>query len=154
MKKLLHADLTAILSLIPVYQPTEPKNIELDLLKLQTGGQADYLFLAQREKCWLFDLHRVYEPDSYENLCWKMYHGPDKWPVVALFLHVEKCIGARPWGSVTLLDYQESAHDVEVFSVLPRPQRERHIKLLAKRYLQKVRPCSILEVIQYLKTGR
>lgn len=50
--------------------------------------------------------------------------------------------------------YQESAHDVEVFSVLPRPQRERHIKLLAKRYLQKVRPCSILEVIQYLKTGR
>ena len=53
MKKLLHADLTAILSLIPVYQPTEPKNIELDLLKLQTGGQADYLFLAQREKCCL-----------------------------------------------------------------------------------------------------
>lgn len=43
MKKLLHADLTAILGLIPLYQPTEAGSLELDLLKLQQGG-ADYLF--------------------------------------------------------------------------------------------------------------
>lgn len=62
MKKLLHADLTAILGLIPLYQPTEAGSLELDLLKLQQGGAADYLFLARRERSWLFDPPRVYEP--------------------------------------------------------------------------------------------
>lgn len=74
--------------------------------------------------------------------------------MLALFLHVEKFVGGRPWGSVTLLDYREAAHDAETFSALAGPQRERHLKLLRKRYLQKVQYCSILEVIQYLKTGR
>ena len=154
MKKLLYADLTAVLGLIPLYQPTEAGSLELDFAKLQKGGAADYLFLARREKSWLFDLPRVYEPDSYENLCWLACQDRAGWPVLALFLHVEKFVGGRPWGSVTLLDYQEAARDVETFSALTGPQRERHLKLLIKRYLQKVRYCSILEVIQYLKTGR
>ena len=118
MKKLLHADLTAILGLIPLYQPIEAGSIELDLLKLQQGGAADYLFLARRERSWLFDPPRVYEPGSYENLCWLAFQDRAGWPVLA------------------------------------GPQRERHLKLLRKRYLQKVQYCSILEVIQYLKTGR
>ena len=50
MKKLLHADLTAILGLIPLYQPIEAGSLELDLLKLQQSGAADYLFLARRER--------------------------------------------------------------------------------------------------------
>ena len=154
MKKLLHADLIAILGMIPLYQPTEARDLELDLLKLQQGGAADYLFLARRERSWLFDLPRVYEPGSYENLCWLSFQDRTEWPVLALFLHVEKFVDGRPWGSVTLLDYLASAHDVAVFSALTGPQRERHLKLLVKRYLQKVRYCSILEVIQYLKTGR
>lgn len=154
MKKLLHADLTAILGLIPLYQPTEAGSIELDLLKLQQGGAADYLFLARRERSWLFDPPRVYEPGSYENLCWLAFQNRAGWPVLALFLHVEKFVGGRPWGSVTLLDYREAARDAETFSALAGPQRERHLKLMRKRYLQKVQYCSILEVIQYLKTGR
>ena len=154
MKKLLHADLTAILGLIPLYQPIEAGSLELDLLKLQQSGAADYLFLARRERSWLFDPSRVYEPGSYENLCWLAFQDRAGWPVLALFLHVEKFVGGRPWGSVTLRDYRESARDVETFSALTGPQRERHLKLLRKRYLQKVRYCSILEVIQYLKTGR
>lgn len=154
MKKLLHADLTAILGLIPLYQPTEAGSIELDLLKLQQGGAADYLFLARRERSWLFDPSRVYEPGSYENLCWLAFQDRAGWPVLALFLHVEKFVGGRPWGSVTLLDYREAARDAETFSALAGPQRERHLKLMRKRYLQKVQYCSILEVIQYLKTGR
>ena len=137
-----------------MYQPTNPKDLELDLRKLQRDGPTDYLFLARREKCWLFDPPRVYEPGSYENLCWLAYQDRSGWPVLALFLHVEKWVEGRPWGSVTLLDYRSSARDVEIFSALPRPQRDRHLKLLARRYLQKVRYCSILEVIQYLKTGR
>lgn len=77
MKKLLHADLTAILGLIPLYQPTEAGSLELDLLKLQQGGEADYLFLARRERSWLFDPPRVYEPGSYE-ICagWPFRTGP------------------------------------------------------------------------------
>ena len=126
----------------------------MDLLKLQQSGAADYLFLARRERSWLFDPSRVYEPGSYENLCWLAFQDRAGWPVLALFIHVEKFVGGRPWGSVTLLDYRESARDVETFSALTGPQRERHLKLLRKRYLQKVRYCSILEVIQYLKTGR
>lgn len=153
-EKLLHADLTAILGLIPLYQPTEAGSIELDLLKLQQGGAADYLFLARRERSWLFDPPRVYEPGSYENLCWLAFQNRAGWPVLALFLHVEKFVGGRPWGSVTLLDYREAARDAETFSALAGPQRERHLKLMRKRYLQKVQYCSILEVIQYLKTGR
>lgn len=50
--------------------------------------------------------------------------------------------------------YREAARDAETFSALAGPQRERHLKLMRKRYLQKVQYCSILEVIQYLKTGR
>lgn len=123
-------------------------------MKLQRGGQADYLFLARREKCWLFAPPRVYKPGSYENLCWLAYQDRAGWPVLALFLHVEKFVDGRPWGSVTLLDYLEMAHDVERASQLPAPQRERHLNLLIKRYLQKVQYCSVLEVIQYLKTGR
>ena len=86
MKKLLHADLTAILGLIPLYQPTEAGSIELDLLKLQQGGAADYLFLARRERSWLFDPPRVYEPGSYENLCWLAFQDRAGWPVLALIL--------------------------------------------------------------------
>ncbi|MDY3018836.1 hypothetical protein [Candidatus Pseudoscillospira sp. SGI.172] len=154
MKKLIRADLSAILSLLPAYQPVEASDLELDLLKLQRGGQADYLFLARREKCWLFDPPRVYEPGSYENLCWLAYQDRDEWPVLALFLHVEKFVDRRPWGTVTLLDYLETARDVEQYSQLPVLQRERHWKLLVRWYLQKVQYCSILEIIQYLKTGR
>ena len=79
----------------------------MDLLKLQQGGAADYLFLARRERSWLFDPPRVYEPGSYENLCWLAFQDRAGWPVLALFLHVEKFVGGRTWGSVTLLDYRE-----------------------------------------------
>lgn len=99
MKKLLHADLTAILGLIPLYQPTEAGSIELDLLKLQQGGAADYLFLARRERSWLFDPPRVYEPGSYENLCWLAFQNRAGWPVLALFLHVEKFVADGPGGA-------------------------------------------------------
>ena len=153
MKKLLHADLTAILGLIPLYQPTEAGSIELDLLKLQQGGAADYLFLARRERSWLFDPPRVYEPGSYENLCWLAFQNRAGWPVLALFLHVEKFVGGRPWGSVTLLDYPTAAQNVGAFSELSPPQRERHIRLTVRRYTRNARHCSIREVIEYLKTG-
>lgn len=64
-------------------------------------------------------------------------------------------MGRKSFYEISSVDgYREAARDAETFSALTGPQRERHLKLLRKRYLQKVQYCSILEVIQYLKTGR
>ena len=100
-----------------------------------------------------FDPPRVYEPGSYENLCWLAFQDRAGWPVLALFLHVEKFVGGRPWGSVTLLDYREAAHDAETFPPLPGPAGAA-LEAAEKAVSPKVQYCSILEVIQYLKTGR
>ena len=151
MQKLMNADLTDILNLIPVYLPVTAEHIEPDIAKLGRGEYSDYLFLARREKCWLFDLPSVYTPDSYENLAWTYGTVTPHIPVAALFLHVDKTVEGRPWGSVTLLDYAETVQDVAVFSSLPQAQRERHIRLITKRYLRNVRYCTILDVMQYLK---
>lgn len=154
MRKLIKADLRGILELTPVYQPTDPLSVEADAAKLGAREQADHLFLARREKSWLFDLPSVYTPDSYANLCCLAYQGRGQWPVLALLLHVDKIVEGRPWGSVALLDYQKTARDIETFSALTQAQRERHIKLILKRRDRQARYCTILDVIQYLKTGR
>ena len=83
----------------------------MDLLKLQQGGAAVYLFLARRERSWLFDPPRVYEPGSYENLCWLAFQNQAGWPSARLFLHVEVC-GRTAWEGVTLLDCREAARDL------------------------------------------
>ncbi len=137
-----------------MYQPVTEKSIELDIAKLALCEHTNYLFQARREKSFLSDLPAVYEPGTYENLKWLYWQGITNFPVIALFLHVTKVQDARPVGSVTLLDYQESAGDVEISSALPEPERERHIQLITKRYTKNARYCSVLEAIQYLKTGR
>lgn len=131
-----------------------PRSIEQDAAKLGRCEHTDYLFLARREKSHLFDLSSVYTPDSYENLTWTYGMATPGVPVTALFLHVDKTVAGRPWGSVTLLDYPATVRDVEVFSPLPKAQRERHIRLIVKRCTRHARYCTMLEVIQFLKTGR
>lgn len=79
--------------------------------------------------------------------------GRPRRPVIALLLHVDKSVGGLPWGSVTILNYRASVEDVEIFAPLPQAQRERHIKLILRRYLHNPRYCCIREVIEYLKTG-
>lgn len=154
MRKLIKADLRGILELTPVYQPTDPASIEADAAKLSAGEQADYLFLARREKSWLFDLPSVYTAGSYANLCALAYQDRAWWPVLVLLLHVDKIVEGRPWGSVTLLDYRTAARDIAIFSPLPQAQRDRHIQLILKRRDRQARYCTILDVIRYLKTGR
>lgn len=139
---------------MPIYQPVEEKYVEKVLKDLARCEQADYLFLSRREKCHLFTLPAVYTPDSYENLTWTYGTTTPLIPVTALFLHVIKTVESRPWGSVTLLDYTATAQDVETVSALTEPERERHIQLIRKRFTRNVRYCTILAVIQYLKTGR
>ena len=104
----------------------------MSLSKLCRQEFSDYLFLARRGWCGLF------VPGG---------------PVIALLLHVDKSVGGLPWGSVTILNYRASVEDVEIFAPLPQAQRERHIRLILRRYLHNPRYCCVREVIEYLKTG-
>lgn len=154
MKKLIKADLSAVLRLIPTYQPVSAERIDGNIAALCRCEHSDYLFLNRREKSYLFPVPAVYEPDSYENLTWLYGTATPDTPVLALFLHVTRTENARPVGTITMLDYPAMARDVEVFSALPKDQRERHVQLITKRVTRQTRYCSILELIQYLKTGR
>lgn len=134
--------------------PVTDESIDLDLAKLARCEHTDYLFLARREKSFLFPLPSVYDAGTFENIMWQSWRGITHIPIAALHLHVTKVLDARPWGSVTLLDYQATTQDVEIFSVLPEAERERHIQLIVKRCTRQACYCSIRELIEYLKTGR
>ena len=140
------------MSLIPAYLPVPIESIELDIQKLKRQEETDYLFRARRERSWLFDLARVYTAGSYENLTWTSGLELPRFPVVAMLLHVEETAGEWPKGSVTLLDYRDMAENIKIFSPLPKPQRERHIKRFLKRCGQ-VPYCSMMELIEFLKNG-
>ena len=154
MKKLIKADLTGILELVPVYQPVEDERIEQAIVDLEYGEANDYLFLARRGLCRLSTIAAAYDRNNFANSDWLAFRGMTHWPIIALFLHVEEVVDHRPWGSVTLLDYQAAAKDIKTFSQLPERQCRRHAELMARRYAVQTRLCSMLEVIQYLKTGR
>ena len=134
--------------------PVTSESIDLDLAKLGRCEHTDYLFLARREKSFLFPLPFVYEPGTFENVMWQGWRGITHIPIVALHLHVTRVLDTRPWGSVTLLDYQATTQDVETFCVLPEAEREKHIKDVIKHDSAHIRYCTILDLIQYLKTGR
>ena len=151
MKRLIKADLAGILSLIPVYFPVPESSVKMDIARLSREEQADFLFLARRDKCWLFDIPSVYTPDSYANLSWTYAKCLPHLPVAAIYLHTDRIMEGRPWGSVTLLDYRTVLEDVERFSPLPQAQRERHIRLMVRRWLRNPQYCSCLEVVEYLK---
>ena len=153
MKKLIKADLSGILRLAGAYQAVEALDVEREVAELQRFRHTDYLFLAWNGRCRLSTLPAVYEPDTPDNLDWLACRGVTPWPVVALYLHTDKAVERLPWGSVTLLDHQTTVEDVRIFSALPESQRERHIRLIVKRYQRRVTYCSMLEAIQYLKTG-
>ena len=151
MKRLIKADLTSVLSMVSAYFPVPEACVKMDIARLSREEQADYLFLARREKCWLFDFPSVYTPGSYANLSWTYAKLLPHLPVAALYLHTDKIMEGRPWGSVTLLDYRATLEDMERFSSLSPTQRERHIRLLIRRLCRNPQYCSYLEVMEYLK---
>ncbi len=153
MKKLIKADLSGILRLAGAYQAVEALDVEREVAELQRSRHTDYFFLARNGRCRLSTLPAVYEPDTPANLDWLACRSVTPWPVVALYLHTDKSVEGLPWGSVTLLDHRTAVEDVRIFSALPESQRERHIRLIVKRYQRRVTYCSMLEAIQYLKTG-
>lgn len=139
---------------MPTYHPIPAERIEEHVAALTQAGAGDFLFLARREKSYLFTLPAVYTADSYENLTWTYGLSMPHVPVVALFLRIFKVAEAHPIGSVTLLDYPATARDVEVFAPLPALQKERHIQLITKRCTKQTSYCSLLELMEFLKIGR
>ena len=153
MKKLIKADLNAILRLAGESRFLAADSLKLCAAKLCRQEHTDFLFLARTPWCWLFDFPAIYESGSCANLCTLACHGVPKEPVAALFFHIDKIVEGHPWGSVTLLDYPTAAQDIGVFFALPRPQRKRHAYLMVRRYTRNIRYCSVQEVLAYLKTG-
>ena len=139
---------------MPTYHPTPVERIDAHIAQLKQAAQTDYLFLNRREKSFLLTLPGVYTLDTYENLATLHGLATPRVPVVALLLHREKMTDTRPIGSVTMLDYTAFARDVDIYSALPEPVRTRHINFILKRSAKQTRYCSMLELIQFLKTGR
>ena len=71
-----------------------------------------------------------------------------------MLLHVEYMESGIHRGSVILMDYPELVRDVALFDRLPDTQREGHIKQLITRCVRYAPQCMMVDLIEYLKTGR
>ena len=132
MLQLIKADLTGILTLFAEYRPQlDRESLALDIRKLERLEDRDYLFLARREKSYLFPISEVYRVESYAYLCWTAYTLFSTPQVDALYLHVSRVVHGHPFGIVTVLDYAASARDVERYAAptkLPKSTMGEEIK--------------------------
>ena len=138
MKKLIKADLNKVLELTATYQPIDRDSLKAELEILEQSRYNDYLFLARKDRFRFLTLFEV-------QTCW---------PVLALTLHVEYMESGIHRGSVILMDYPELVRDVVLFERLPDTQREGHIKQLITRCVRYAPQCTMVDLIEYLKTGR
>lgn len=112
MKKLIKADLSAILRLAGESRFLAADSLDLCIAKLCRQEYTDFLFLARTPWCCLFGFPAVYVCGSYANLCTLACCNAPGGAVTALFLHIDKTVRGQPWGSVTLLEYPIVAQDV------------------------------------------
>ena len=154
MKRLIKADLTAILRLAGECQPIEADRLDMSLSKLCRQEFSDYLFLARRGWCGLFDFPAIYEKDSYANLCWTAYLDFPGPRVDALYLHIYRTIHGHPFGVATVLDYAVSARDVEQFAARTRRETAAHVRRVVKHYRTHARIGSTLDFINHLQESR
>ena len=154
MKKLIKADLSKVLELTAVYQPIDRDSLKAELEILEQSRYNDYLFLARKDRFRLMALSEVYTAGSDANGFLSMFEVQTCWPVLALLLHVEYMESGIHRGSVILMDYPELVRDVTLFERLPDAQREGHIKQLINRCVRYAPQCTMVDLIEYLKTGR
>jgi len=152
MLQLIKADLTGTLALFAEYRPQlDRDSLALDIRKLERQEDRDYLFLARREKSYLFPISEVYRLESYAYLCWTAYIRRQSIPVDALYLHVSRVVHGHPFGTVTMLDYPASALDVEQYANLSEQEAASHIRHICKHYRCHARIDSTMDFIQELK---
>ena len=142
------------MELTAAYQPINCDSLKAELEILAQNGYSDDLFLARKDRFRLMALSEVYTAGSDANRLLAMFEVQTCWPVLTLLLYAEYMEGdVRRW-SVILMDYPELVRDVVLFDRLPNTQRERHIKQMISRCLRCAPQCTMMELIEYLKTGR
>ncbi len=152
MLQLINADLIGVLTLFAEYRPQLDRNsLKLDIRTLERSEDRDFLFLARREKCYLFPMSQVYQMDSYAYLCWTAYLGRDYLPVDALYLHRTGTVNGCPLGTVTVLDYTASARDVERYAAPAEQSAALHIQRRIKHDRHHARIGSTTDFIEMLK---
>ena len=155
MLQLVKADLTGILTLFADYRPQlDPDSLALDIRKLERQEDRDYLFLARREKSYLFPVEDIYLAESYANLCWTAYLGFPGLHVDALYFHISRAVHGHPCGLVTVLDYAASAKDAERFAARTRKEAAAHVRRVVKHYRTHVPIGSTLDFIKILRESR
>lgn len=114
----------------------------------------DYLLLAQKGSFRVMALSEVYTYGSSSNAFLHSLEAQICRPILAMLLHVEYVENGIHGGSVILADYSELVRDVALFDRLPDAQREGHIKQLINRCVRYAPQCTMVDLIEYLKTGR
>ena len=142
------------MELTAAYQPINCDSLKAELEILAQNGYSDDLFLAQKDRFRLMALSEVYTAGSDANRLLAMFEVQTCWPVLTLLLHAEYMEGDVRRGSVILMDYFELVRDVALFDRLPDAQREGHIKQLITRCVRYAPQCTMVDLIEYLKTGR
>ena len=142
------------MELTAAYQPINCDSLKAELEILAQNGYSDDLFLARKDRFRLMALSEVYTAGSDANRPLAMFEVQTCWPVLTLLLHAEYMEGDVRRGNVILMDYPELVRDVVLFDRLPNIQRERHIKQMISRCLRCAPQCTMMELIEYLKTGR
>ena len=152
MLQLIRADLTGTLALFAEYRPQlDRSSLELDIKRLKRCEDRDYLFLARREKSYLFPVSEIYTADSYAYLCWTGYIARPGPHVDAMYFHISRTANGWPFGTVTVLDYEAAAKDVEKFSTLPPQALQAHIQKTVNHYQHHTQICSEKDFIEHLR---
>ena len=154
MKKLIKADLSKIIELSAEYQPTDRNILTAELEMVAQNKDNDYLLLAQKGSFRVMTLSEVYTCGSSSNAFLHSLEAQICRPILAMLLHVEYMESGIHRGSVILMDYPELVRDVALFDRLPDAQREGHIKQLINRCVRYAPQCTMVDLIEYLKTGR
>ena len=149
------ADLTGILTLFADYRPQlDPDSLALDIRKLERQENRDSLFLARREKSYLFPVENIYLAESYANLCWTAYMGFPGPKVDALYFHISRTTHGHPFGFAAVLNYAASARDVEQFAARTRRVTTAHVRWIIRRYRTHAHIGSTLDFINHLQESR
>ena len=143
-----------MLELTAAYQPINCDSLKAELEILAQNGYSDDLFLARKDRFRLMALSEVYTAGSDANGFLAPFEVQTCWPILAMLLHVEYMESGIHRGSVILMDYPELVRDVVLFERLPDTQREGHIKQLITRCVRYAPQCTMVDLIEYLKTGR
>ncbi|MCI6362893.1 hypothetical protein [Intestinimonas butyriciproducens] len=152
MLKIVDTDLVEALEALAARRPSlDRRDLALDLHRLKKGDSHHYLFLARREKTFLFPLSEVFQEGSYANLSFlsplgQVHRRPD-----VLLLQPKQAPKTRPRGNLTVLNYPDVAMDVEVFSLLTcRLDKETHLRAFLRSCRREAKPGKWSDYLRHL----